>query len=86
MIPYFPKQISYRAVSVFLLALAFVSVFYFDYSMSWGYIVLGIVWVLGFFILSSSLSKKWRNIDEHGFTTYLLLLAIGLRIIWVIAS
>ena len=86
MVPYFPKQISNRAVVIFLIALAFTTVFYFDYSMSWGFILLGIVWVSSFFILSSTLSKGWRRINDHGFTTYLVILAIGLRLIWVIAS
>lgn len=86
MIPYFPKQISYRAVSVFFLALAFTSVFYFDYSMSWGYITLGTMWVFGFFMLSSYFSKGWRVVDDKGFTRDLFLLAFGLRIVWVIAS
>lgn len=86
MVPYFPQKISYRAISVYLLALALISLFYFDYSMSWGYIALGIVWVTCFFSLSSSLSKEWRDIDPNGFKRYLFLLALGLRIIWVLSS
>lgn len=86
MIPYFPKQITYKAIAIYLLALALISLFYFDYSMSWGYITMGTMWVFGFFILSNYFSKGWRVIDEKGFIRDLFLLAFGLRIVWVVAS
>lgn len=86
MIPYFPKQISYKAIGIYILALAFISLFYFDYSMSWGYVTLGTMWVFGFFLLSNYISKGWRIIDDEGFIRDLFLLAFGLRIVWVIAS
>lgn len=86
MVPHFPKQISYKAIGIYILALAFISLFYFDYSMSWGYVTLGTMWVLSFFTLSNYFSKGWRVIDEKGFIRNLFLLAFGLRIVWVIAS
>ena len=86
MIPFFPKQIAHRAIVIFLVALLFISVIYFNYSMSWGYIALGIVWVVGFFLLSSSLSNSYRNATDKSYIKMLLSVALGLRLIWVVAS
>lgn len=86
MIPFFPKQIAHRAIFVYLIALASISVFYFNYSMSWSYIAMGVMWVLGFFLLTASLSKTWRRINEKTFIKNLILVALGLRLIWVIFS
>ena len=86
MVPFFPKQISYRAIAVYLIALATVSVFFLSYSMKLGYMALGMVCVLGFFLLTSTWSRDWRSISEKQFIKYLFLLAVSLRIVWVIAS
>ena len=86
MISFFPKQIAHRAISVYLIVLACISVFYFRYSMSLGYIALGITWVAGFFLLSAFLSKQSRNIKDSTYIQNLILVALGLRLIWVVAS
>lgn len=86
MIPFFPKQIAQRAIFVYLCALATVSVLYFNYSMSWGYIALGMAWVGGFFFLSSTFSNSWRKVNETNYVKNLFFVAIVLRLAWVIAS
>ena len=86
MIPYFPKQIALKAIVVYLIILTTVSLFYFNYAMSIGYIVMGIVSVVGFFLLTSYCSKAWRYSKESVFTEYLFLVAVSLRLVWVIAS
>ena len=86
MISYFPKQIAYKAIFVFLIVLAFISVFFFDYSMSWGYVFLGVASVSFFFILSSSITKTLRNSNRSVYVEYLFTVSLGLRLIWVIAS
>ena len=86
MIPFFPKQISYRAIAVYLVALVMVSVFFLSYAMKLGYMALGIAFVLGFFLLTSSWSRDWRSVSENQFIKYLFLLSVSLRIVWVIAS
>ena len=65
MIPFFPKQISYRAIIVYLISLALVSVFYFQYAMSFGYMVLGVVCVVGFFLLTNSWTQGWASLSFH---------------------
>ncbi len=86
MIPFFPKQISSRAIVVYLISLAMVSIFFFSYSMKLGYVVLGVACVLGFFLLTSTLSRDWKSVSDKQFVKYLFLLAVLLRLVWVIAS
>ena len=53
MVPYFPKQISNRAIFVYVAALIVVSVVFLNYAMQFGYVALGFVWVFGFFLIVS---------------------------------
>ena len=85
MVPFFPKQISYRAISVYLAALIIVSVYYFFYAMSSGYIALGIFFVVGFFLLTSKWSSSWKDIPDKQFIRNLFYIALILRIVWVIS-
>ena len=86
MIPFFPKQISNRAIIVYVVALAAVSLFFMSYAMQFGYIALGLLWVIGFFYLVSNCSKVWLKVSEKTFVSYLFWTAFVLRIIWVVAS
>ena len=86
MVPYFPKQISYRGISIYLLALLVVSIVFIEYTMKLGYILMGIVTVVLFFLLTSSLSQGWKYKKDEDFTIRLFALAISLRLIWVVAS
>ena len=86
MIPFFPKQISSRAIVVYLIALMAVSVVFFDYAMSFGRIILGIAFVMGFFLLTAHLSRTWSDIPEQSYVGYMFGLALALRLLWVIAS
>lgn len=86
MIPYFPKQIAHRAVLVYLAALVAVSLYYYNYVMGWLYVALGITWVLGFFLLTSSLSIDWKGIKSKTYIEYLCIMALFIRLVWVVAS
>ena len=86
MIPYLPKQITVRAIAVYLFSLSVVSIIYYNYAMKLGYIALGIVWVLGFFFLSSYLSKEWRQTKTKVFLSNLFIIAFSFRLVWVIWS
>lgn len=86
MIPFFPKQISYRAIIVYLISLALVSVFYFQYAMSFGYMVLGVVCVVGFFLLTNSWTQGWARLSEKQFIKNVFILALSIRLVWVVAS
>ena len=86
MIPFFPKQIATKGIYLYLGALAAVSIFFIQHAMSWEYILMGIAWVVGFFLLSSYCSKKWQDLPQKRLLTYLFLIALGLRVFWVFFS
>ena len=86
MIPYFPKQISYRAILVYLAALLAISIFYSNYAMSFGYMAAGLLCVVGFFLGSSEWSKGSRALPEKQFLTQVFIVAFVLRLIWVVFS
>ena len=86
MVPYFPKQISYRAISIYLIALLVVSIIFIEYTMKFGYILLGIITVVFFFLMANSLSEGWRHNKDEDFTIRLFALAVSLRLIWVVGS
>ena len=54
--------------------------------MSLTYIIMGIAWVVGFFLLSAYCSKKWQDLPQKKLLTYLFLIALGLRVFWVFFS
>ncbi len=86
MIPFFPKQIANRALITYLVALVVISLFYFNYAMKFGYMALGLIFVSAFFFLTCFWSKNKRKTDEKEFTKAIFLVAVILRLIWVIAS
>lgn len=86
MIPYFPKQISYRAIIVYLVSLLAISLFYADYAMKLGYMALGSICVVGFFLFTSNWTREWKIPSSRGYIERVFLVAISFRIVWVIAS
>lgn len=86
MISYFPKQISSTAIYLYLGSLAVVSLLFYRFSMSLSFVLIGITWVVGFFLLTSLCSKKWRYIPEKHFVRNIILSALGLRFAWVVFS
>lgn len=86
MIPYIPKQIGFRAIIVYLIALVSISLYFFGYSMKIGYMVLGITCVSGFFLLSYYWSFGWRKLIDKRFVGQLFLVAVSLRLVWVVGS
>lgn len=86
MIPFFPRQIATKGIALYLLALASVTVLFFSYAMSLTYIIMGVVWVGGFFLLTSYCSRRWKDVSQRRFVTNVVLTAIGLRLVWVVFS
>lgn len=86
MLPFFPNQIASRGIVCYLTSLFVVSLLFWNYAMPFMYISLGVVWVMAFFVLSVYCSKEWRVIPKQQYITYLFLVALVLRIIWVIVS
>ena len=84
--PFFPKQIAYRAIIIYFIALVAVSLFFIDYAMKFQYIVMGSAFVSGFFIMVNdwtTVKHSWKN---KQFGQRLFILAVSLRLLWVVAS
>lgn len=86
MIPFFPKQIATKAIYLYLGTLAAVTLLFLSHAMSLIYILMGIMWVVGFFLLTALCSRKWQNIPPKALMRNLFLIALGLRIAWVFFS
>ena len=86
MINSFPKQISSYAITVYLIALASVNLFYMDYAMKFGYMILGIAFITGFFLLTSNWSKGWGKDSSKQYVVNLFWIAVSIRLVWVVAS
>ena len=86
MIPFFPRQFSNKAIILYLGALAAVTIVFFSKAMPFEFIVMGIVWVVGFFLLSTSCTLKWRTLPRKRFISAVFWSALGLRVLWVIFS
>jgi hypothetical protein len=85
-IPFLPKQIATKGIYIYLGLLATVSLLFFKHAMSITFIAMGIMWVVGFFLLSSLCSKKWGEIPQKKFILYTALTALGLRWAWTLFS
>jgi len=86
MIPFFPKQISNKAIAVYLIALSLVSFLYFRYSIPVWRMGLGLVFVGGFFLISSSWSKGQARLQDKQFVEILFGTAFALRVGWMLVS
>ena len=86
MIPFFPQQISERAIVTYLAALVLVSIVFFNYAMLIGYIVLGIIFVSVFFVMTHKWSIDWAEISKKFYVGRLFSIAVTLRLTWVVLS
>ena len=64
MVPFLPTQVSYRAIITYLVTLGFISLYFWNYAMGWMYVILGLAWVVGFFLLTSQWSRNWISIKS----------------------
>lgn len=86
MVPFFPKQITYRAVITYLAALIVISLTFSRYAMKFGYMALGLFFVISFFSLTNVWSKQRRSDSERDYVQLLFFSAVIIRLIWVVAS
>lgn len=86
MLSFFPQQISNRAIVTYLIALTVVSLVFFSYAMLFEYIVLGLIFVCGFFVLTQRYSVDWSQVSDKRYVGYIFSTAVALRIVWVVFS
>lgn len=86
MLPYFPRKIAYRALTIYLASLGIISVLFFRYLMKPEFIVLGLVCVAAFFLFTSEWSKYWQVLSEKRFVRKVFTVAVIIRLVWVVFS
>lgn len=86
MLSFFPQQFSNKAITLYLGALAAITIVFFSHAMSWEFILMGIVWVVGFFLLSNTCTTKWRTIPRKNYIAAVFYSALGVRVAWVLFS
>ena len=86
MIPFFPKQVSIRALIVYAIAMVSVSLLFFGFVMKTEFIILGIISVFCFFYFTSRWSQTSGRQNEKVFIRTLFWVSLVLRIIWVFIS
>ena len=84
MIPFFPKQLANKAIYIYLGVLTAVSLVFFRHAMSIDFLIMGVMWVTGFFLLSNYCSKKWQETPRKKFLISIFLIALGIRWVWAI--
>ena len=86
MVPFFPKTIANRAIAIYVTSLCLVSLFFMEYRMLWGYVLLGVACVLGFFVFTNHWSEGWLKFPEKRYLMNLFWTALGIRLVWVFVS
>ncbi len=87
MITYFPKTIATKGVTLYLISLVLVSLFFSHYIIPWYFMVMGLVEVPAFFLLANKYSKEWQTISRTKFFERKLFFgALLVRLLWVVFS
>lgn len=86
MVPFLPKQISDKGIYIYLGSLAAVTLIYFKHAMPWEFMLIGVMWVVGFFTLANKFTKEWQAIPEKRFITNLFVYSLVLRVAWLTFS
>lgn len=86
MIANFPKKIASRGIIAYCISLVLVSLLFYRFALPLKYILIGCVFILGFFLISSSLSIQWIRDSRSSFTRKLFWTALVIRVTWVIFS
>ena len=86
MVAFFPKVISNKAIAAYIASLALVSVVYMDYAMSFKFMLIGLLSVLGFFYFSNKLTVDWKSYSEKAFRKNVFWVSFAIRFAWVVFS
>lgn len=86
MVTYFPKTISSKGLTFYVVSLVVVSIAFFSHAMPFMWMLLGILEVTIFFTLSSRFSKEWQPRSVNDYVRSLFWSAVLLRFVWVVFS
>ena len=84
MLTFFPRQIASKAIWIYFISLILVTLAFYRYAMPFGYMCMGTVEVLGFFLLTVGCSQKWSRLSEREFLIRVFWTAFILRAIGAI--
>ena len=84
MLNYFPKYFTSRAIYCYLITLALVSMVFMNHAMPFQFMLFGLVSVTVFFMFSNRLTMKWRRFKPETFTKKLFLVALIIRVVYVL--
>lgn len=86
MVPFFPKTIANKGLTLYFISLVVVSVAFMSHAIGVLWMVLGTIEVLMFFLLSTSLSQQWQHASSHFFVQRIFWVSFLLRVAWVVFS
>lgn len=84
MLTYFPKYFSSRAIYCYIITLALVSVVFINFAMPFQFMLFGFVAVIVFFVYGNRLTMDWQRYSPETFTKRLVVIALVIRLVYVI--
>ncbi len=86
MITYFPNIISRKAMIAYVIALAIVSLLFFNQMLPFIWMVFGLVEVWAFFYFSNDLTKRWQFLSPKRFIKKLFWVSLAIRLVYMVFS
>lgn len=86
MLSFFPKQISTKALTAYFISLTIVSIVFYRYIMPFVFILMGVTFATGFFLLTANYSRRWMICSHQQFVKNIFWWAFSLRVVWVVFS
>ena len=71
---------------IYFISLAIVSIIFINHMMKFDFLIIGIAWILLFFLLSVRYTRKWADIPEKNYIRKLFFTALTFRIVWELFS
>lgn len=84
MLTYFPSSISRKAMTIYFVTLAMVSIVFMNKILPFYMMLFGIVEVCSFFYFSNDLTKRWRLLQPKVFVQKLFWIALIIRLVYAI--
>lgn len=84
--PFITKYFTNKAISLYIILLVFISIFFIDRVLPFIWIIFGLVEVITFFYFSNLLTKRWSLISNQIYKKKLFQIALVIRIVYVVFS
>ena len=84
MLTYMPNTVSRKSITIYFVTLAVVSVLFMSHILPFGMMLWGAVAVVSFFYFSNDLTKRWQVMPPKAFVKKLFIVALLIRVSYVI--